>query len=170
MNKHQVSVAAESLTATLFAWAGFDVSVQYGANQPEYDLVVVRGDNLIKVSVKGSKDGKWGLTQSYKNKTTSYHEAADIWVSKHGNKTVLSLVQFEDVNLESGELPRVYLATPYEIGEYLKHSKNGTGDTRVKEEHFWTSGMAVGTTDKIPDEWKFSRNRIEELINLISNG
>jgi hypothetical protein len=50
MNYHQVSVAAESFTAALFAWAGFDISVQYGANQPEYDLVVVKGDKMRKVS------------------------------------------------------------------------------------------------------------------------
>ncbi|MDQ0415667.1 hypothetical protein [Mesobacillus stamsii] len=74
MNSHQVSVAAESYTATLFAWAGFDVSVQYGANQPEYDLVVVCGEKMLKVSVKGSKDGGWGLTQSHK-KDKSYSEA-----------------------------------------------------------------------------------------------
>ncbi|WP_281250365.1 hypothetical protein [Virgibacillus siamensis] len=33
MNSHQVSVAAGSYTATLFAWAGFDVSVQYASSQ-----------------------------------------------------------------------------------------------------------------------------------------
>ena len=27
---------------------GFDVSVQYGANQPEYDLIVARGDPMLK--------------------------------------------------------------------------------------------------------------------------
>ena len=37
--------------------------LQYGANQPEYDLVAVDGDRTLKVSVKGSKDGGWGLTQ-----------------------------------------------------------------------------------------------------------
>lgn len=37
-----VSVAAESITAALFAQCGYDVSVQYGANQPEYDLMVAK--------------------------------------------------------------------------------------------------------------------------------
>lgn len=168
MNSHQVSVAAESLTATLFAWAGYDVSVQYGANQPEYDLVVVRGDSIVKVSVKGSKDSQWGLTQKYKKERT-YYEAANLWVLKHSKKTILSLVQFHGVNMESGELPRVYLATPFEIGEKLKSSKNGTGDTILREEHFWTSGIAGGTIDKIPEEWKFSKKRIEELISSLYN-
>lgn len=39
-----VGVAAEAYAAGLFARCGIDVSVQYGANQPEYDLVIVRGD------------------------------------------------------------------------------------------------------------------------------
>ena len=34
-----VGVAAEAFAAALFARLGYDVSVQYGANQPEYDLM-----------------------------------------------------------------------------------------------------------------------------------
>jgi hypothetical protein len=55
-----IAVAAEAYAAGLFARCGLDVSVQYGADQPEYDLVVVRGDYMLKVSVKGSQDGSWG--------------------------------------------------------------------------------------------------------------
>ena len=61
----QVATAAEAFAAAQFARCGWDVSVQYGANQPEYDLVAVNGDRVLKVSVKGSKDGGWGLTQSF---------------------------------------------------------------------------------------------------------
>ena len=32
-----VGVAAEAIAAALFARCGMDVSVQYGANQPEYE-------------------------------------------------------------------------------------------------------------------------------------
>jgi hypothetical protein len=53
-----ISVAAEAIAAAQFARCGFDVSVQYGADQPEYDLIVAKGDHLLKVSVKGSRD--WG--------------------------------------------------------------------------------------------------------------
>ena len=49
-------VAAEAFAAAQFARFGYDVSVQYGANQPEYDLVIVRGDLALKISVKGSQD------------------------------------------------------------------------------------------------------------------
>ena len=61
-----VGVSAEAYAAALFARCGYDVSVQYGANQPEYDLIAVSGDLMLKISVKGSKDGGWGLTQGYK--------------------------------------------------------------------------------------------------------
>ena len=65
MSGWHVAVAAEAATASLFARCGLDVSVQYGADQPEYDLVVVRDDRVLKISVKGSQDGSWGLTQSF---------------------------------------------------------------------------------------------------------
>jgi hypothetical protein len=53
----QVAVAAEAIAAAQFARCRFDVSVQYGANQPEYDLIVAKDDRMLKVSVKGSQDG-----------------------------------------------------------------------------------------------------------------
>lgn len=164
MTSHQVGVSAESFTATLFAWAGYDVSVQYGANQPEYDLVAVQGEKMIKISVKGSQDGGWGLTQSFK-KDRTYSEAIDHWVNKHKGRTIVSLVQFEDADFEKGEMPRVYLATPNEIGEHMKLSRGSQGVTSLKENYEYKSGIAKGHTDVIPDNWKFSKIRIEELIN-----
>lgn len=53
MNQWQVGVAAEAISAALFAMAGYDVSVQYSANQPEYDLIVSKGEKMLKVSVEG---------------------------------------------------------------------------------------------------------------------
>jgi hypothetical protein len=58
-----IRIAAEAIAAAQIARCGLDVSVQYGANQPEYDLIVSRGEKLLKVSVKGSQDGSWGLAQ-----------------------------------------------------------------------------------------------------------
>ncbi|MGG1486951.1 hypothetical protein ABEI56_23295 [Peribacillus castrilensis] len=163
MNSHQCSVAAESFTATLFAWAGYDISVQYGADQPEYDLVAVCGEKMVKVSVKGSQDGGWGLTQSYK-KDRTYSEAIDFWVNKHKGRTIVSLVQFKGVDIEEGEMPRVYLATPQEIGEYMKQSRGGNGYTVAREFHKYQSGIATGHIDQIPSMWKFSKQRIDQLI------
>ena len=67
-----VGVAAEAFAAALFARYGYYVSVQYGANQPEYDLITESQGKMLKISVKGSQDGSWGLTQSFKKKGVSY--------------------------------------------------------------------------------------------------
>lgn len=47
-----------------------------------------------------------GGTQGLK-KGRTYSEAADLWVSKHTPKTIVSLVQFMDVKLEDGGRPRI---------------------------------------------------------------
>ena len=112
-----VGVAAEAYTAAIFARYGYDVSVQYGANQPEYDLIAVSGDKILKISVKGSKDKSWGLTQRYK-KGCDYHEAVDKWLNAHHEKTIFSLVQFDGT--AQNEMPRIYLATPKEIADRQK--------------------------------------------------
>ena len=55
-----VATAAEAIAAAQFARLGFNVSVQYGANQPEYDLMIDKGGRTLKISVKGSQDKGWG--------------------------------------------------------------------------------------------------------------
>jgi hypothetical protein len=165
MNSWQVGVAAESVVACVFARCGCDVSVQYGANQPEYDLIVAKGEKMLKVSVKGSKDGGWGLTQSYL-KDADYHKAVDDWLKRHFAKTVICFVQFENVGLN--ELPRIYIATPYEVAKRLKDTRNGKGDTILYEYHEWSKrAVAFGTIEKIPDSWKYSEERIEELFKKV---
>lgn len=157
----QVATAAEAFAAAQFARCGWDVSVQYGANQPEYDLVAVDGDRTLKVSVKGSKDGGWGLTQSYISKA-DYHAAADAWLNKHSRKTVFCLVQFKDVPVN--ELPRMYLATPVEIAAWLKAAAAGRGDTILYERHAWSDrAHAAGTVDEIPGAWRFTEARLEQI-------
>ncbi len=160
-----VSVAAESITAALFAQCGYDVSVQYGANQPEYDLMVAKGERLLKISVKGSQDGGWGLTQSYLKKGSGdYHGAAKSWVDRHKPRTVLCLVQFKGISLT--EMPRLYLATPAEVGGRLCASRKGKGETILWERHEWGKrAHGAGTIEEIPLLWKFSAQRIESLLN-----
>jgi Holliday junction resolvase-like predicted endonuclease len=159
----QVATAAEAFAAAQFARCGWDVSVQYGANQPEYDLVVVDGERTLKISVKGSKDGGWGLTQSHL-KNADYHRAADIWLERHSSNTVLCLVQFKDVPLDG--LPRMYLARPSEIAAWLKASAAGRGGTIVHEHHAWTErAQAAGTVDAIPQDWRFTLERLALLAD-----
>ncbi|MBK8324807.1 MAG: hypothetical protein IPL06_19505 [Betaproteobacteria bacterium] len=67
---------------------------------------------MLKVSVKGSQDGSWGLTQSHLKKA-DYHAAIDTWLKRHKERTILCFVQFKDVSLD--QLPKVYLASPQEV-------------------------------------------------------
>ena len=158
-----VGVAAEAYAAALFARYGYDVSVQYGANQPEYDLIAVSGDKILKISVKGSQDGSWGLTQGFK-KDCDYHEAIDRWLKAHHKKTIFCLVQFKDT--VPNEIPRMYLASPKEIAERMNASAGGRGETILYENHTWGPRAAGhGTTDRIPDSWQFSAERLKEMFN-----
>ena len=163
-----VGVAAEAIAAAQFARCGYDVSVQYGANQPGYDLVVGRGKRLLKVSVKGSQNKAWMLCASYlgpkwpQNKT--YHDAINAWEKDHTDiGVVLCFVQFQEVDIR--EPPRVYLATADEVADRLRQTRNGGGNTVLHEEKVWgKSAAASGTVDRIPANWQFSEKRIEELF------
>lgn len=158
-----VGVAAEAFAAAVFARYGYDVSVQYGANQPEYDLIATSGDRMLKISVKGSQDGSWGLTQSYK-KGCDYHEAIEKWLSSHHKKTVFCLVQF--LNTKATEMPRIYIATPTEIAKRMNESAGGRGETILYENHTWgPRAIGKGTTDRIPNEWKISADRLAYIFN-----
>lgn len=163
----QVATAGEAFAAAQFARCGWDVSIQYGANQPEYDLVAVDGDRVLKVSVKGSKDGSWGLTQSYLKKgSADYHGAIDAWLAKHSRLTIFCLVQFRGVPVT--ELPRMYLATPAEIAAQLRATAKGRGDTILHERKEWTDrAHAAGTVDAVPDAWRFTEQRLEQLAASI---
>ena len=163
MTSWHVGVAAEAFAAAQFARLTYDVSVQYGANQPEYDLIAVDGDKMLKISVKGSQDGSWGLTQSLK-KGRSYHEAAQEWLSRHHKKTIFCLVQFK--NTSDCQMPRMYLASPEEIADVLCKEAGGRGDTILYEKHTWgPMAAAYGTTDELPDEWLFTKERAKEMFD-----
>ncbi len=126
--------------------------------------MVARGDRLLKVSVKGSQDGGWGLTQSH-IRNADYHGAIDTWLKRHGARTVLCFVQFKSVPLDA--LPRLYIATPREVAERLRESAGGRGDTILYEKHSWgPRAYAAGTTDEIPSTWFFSSERIEQLFEV----
>ena len=161
MTPYQVGVAAEAFAAALFARAGFHVSVQYGANQPGYDLVVEKASKPFLVSVKGSQDGSWGLTQNHIQKA-DYHGAIDKWVCKHGRGLIFCFVQFK--NKEVGEMPDVYLATCGEVATHMKNSGGGFSNTILDVEKTWKKGKRAGVTDRIPEHWRFSKQRTDELL------
>jgi hypothetical protein len=159
-----IGVAAEAYCAGLFSRCEVNVSVQYGADQPEYDLAISKDDKMLKVSVKGSQDGAWGLTQSYL-KDRNYHGAVDLWLARHSQKTIFCFVQFQNVGLL--DHPRVYLATPGEIANHMKASACGRGDTVLYEEY--TRGprsSAPGYIERIPMAWCFSKDRLLALLSV----
>lgn len=165
-----IGIAAEACAAALFARCGCDVSVQYGANQPEYDLIIARNNRMVKVSVKGSQDGSWGLTQTELTRIArqigrkaDYHGAIDMWLRRHGARTIFCLVQFKGVPFD--QMPRVYLATPAEIGTRLKETAGGRGDSILYEHHAWTvRASGAGIIEQIPPSWRFIPERIEHLL------
>jgi hypothetical protein len=161
MKAFHVGVAAEAFAAGLLAQAGCDVSVQYGANQPDYDLIATQGDRFLKISVKGSQDLGWGLVQSYKSGRT-YAGAIDAWVAHQNPHIVFCLVQFGGVQI--GECPRVYLATVPEIARQLKSCRRGHGTTILYERHEYRSGVAAGASDILPAAWRFSAERLGHLF------
>ena len=138
-----------------------------GANQPEYDLIVAKQTRLMKVSVKGSQDGGWALTQSLL-KGADYHGAVQKWLERHGALTAFCLVQFKGVTLN--ELPRIYLASPGQIAQRLRETRKGQGDTILYESHTWgPRAIGFGTAEQIPDAWRFSGARVDELFATLEN-
>lgn len=158
---YHVGIAAEAFAAGLLAHAGYEVLVQYGANQPLYDLVALKGQKTLKVSVKGTQEIGWALSGTFKNPSTSYAQAAEKWLQKHGIDLVLIFVQFHGVEL--GQMPRVYVARAHEVAAHLKSAHRGRGDTTLFENKLWMMGTAKGHTDKLPEDWRFTRERIDNV-------
>jgi Holliday junction resolvase-like predicted endonuclease len=162
MKPRNIGVAAEAFAAGQFARCGYDISVQYGANQPEYDLIVAEDDRMLKISVKGSQDGSWGLTQNLL-KNADYHGAIEKWLQRRGTQTVFCFVQFEGVALD--KLPRTYLARPVEVAQRMRETAKGCGDSILYESHSWgPRAVGAGTVERIPDSWRFSAERLDQLI------
>lgn len=96
MSQRQCEIAAESYSACLLAQSGSDVFVHYGARQPDYDLVAVKGVRTVRISVKGSQDGGWMLAVSLK-KGRSYHAAIDKWLAAQPLEVIFMFVGFLQV-------------------------------------------------------------------------
>jgi hypothetical protein len=162
MQPYHVSISAEAFAAAQFARAGCDVSVQYGANQPEYDLLIKKDDQFKMISVKGSQKGGWGLVQSYK-KGRTYHQAVDAWVADQNRAILYCLVGFNE--LEFASMPRMYLASIEEVANELKAQRRGGGTSSLTENHTYARGALRGWTDRIPDIWVFTENRLNLLLH-----
>ena len=76
--------------------AGYDVAMQYGTTQPDWDLVATKSGRTLKVQVKGSQTGGWGLFQGNIS-GADYHGALDKWLTKQLPDVVYFFAQFKDV-------------------------------------------------------------------------
>jgi hypothetical protein len=162
MTSRQCEIAAEAYSACLLARAGYDVLVQYGANQPYYDLVANKGNRSLPISVKGSQDGGWMLAVKYKEKGMSYHEAIDKWLGMQRGDIVFMFIQFFGVPL--GEAPRVYIARPEEVAAHMKTQCHGRGYGSLQED-IRQQRPTSKYNHKVPNSWLFSQDRIDG-INL----
>lgn len=160
MTPRQCEIAAESYTACLLAQAGYDVLVQYGANQPDYDLAAVKEKRMLLISVKGSQDGGWMLAVRYKKEGVTYHEAIDRWLAAQRDDVIFFIVQF--AGIEAGGIPRVYIARPAEIAEQLKGQRNGNGYGALQEDRLRYSPKS-SFSERLPDSWNFSIERIDTI-------
>jgi hypothetical protein len=170
-----ITVGAEGIAAAQFARCGFDVLVQAGRDKPWYDLVVTKGGNLLKVSVKASETGEWALTSGYTRKIGETHgmrvdcrSAIDMWRAGYGSRTVCCLVQFAGVDLH--ELPRIYLASPDEIAAAMHQTADRTGRCSLVEMYEWNTGNDRPGVEVLPEKWHFSHARVQELLIGQGNG
>ena len=47
----------------------------------------------------------------------------------------------------------------------MRRERKGLGDTILYMNHTWgPTAQAYGTTDKIPEEWRFTRERADEMF------
>lgn len=160
MPPYQVNVAAEAFAAVFLSQAGFDVAMQYGTTQPDWDIIATKRERILKVQVKGSQDGGWGLFQNHL-KNADYHGALDTWHSAQLSEIVYFLVQFSGVL--PGSAPRCYIARPTEMVAHMRTTRAGHAYTSLRENYAYAKGIGAGHTDVVPKEWRATLKRIDDV-------
>ena len=160
MTPRQCEIAAESYTASVLAQCGYDVLVQYGANQPHYDLVAVKAERFLPISVKGSQDGGWMLAVRYVQPGVNYHEAIDKWLSSQRSDLVYFFVQYMGVPIHG--LPRVHIARPPEIASHMKIQCGGRGHGALHEDYRRDHPKSK-YDHALPASWLFSYERLQAM-------
>jgi Holliday junction resolvase-like predicted endonuclease len=167
MTSRQCEIAAESYAACLLAQSGYDVFVQYGARQQDYDLVATKEKKSIRISVKGSQDGGWMLAVRYLkkgmlNKGANYIAAINEWESRQHDNIIYMFVGFRGISLHAA--PNVYIADPSEVAEQMRSQSAGQGKAVLREDTP-THHPHAKHQDKIPDSWHYSTERIDSYLS-----
>ena len=160
MTSYQVNVAAEAFAAVVMSQAGYDVAMQYGTTQPDWDILATKGQRTLKLQVKGTQKKGWGLFQSYL-RDANYHGALDLWLKARIPDVAYFLVQFNSVLV--GGAPRCYLARPEDIVTHMRTTRAGHAYTSLRENYCYTKGLGAGYTDIIPPSWLVSQQRIDQI-------
>ncbi len=160
MTPYQVNVAAEAFAAVVMSQAGYDVAMQYGTTQPDWDIKASKGHRSLTLQVKGTQKRGWGLFQSYL-RDADYHGALDAWLADQIPDIVYFLVQFNSVLV--GIAPRCYIARPLEIATHMHTTRAGHGYTSLRENYTYSKGLGAGFSDVIPLNWLVSQVRIDEI-------
>jgi hypothetical protein len=134
--------------------------MQYGTKQPDWDILATKGERVLKLQVKGSQDGGWGLFQGY-IRNADYHGALNEWLAAQKPDIVYFLVQFITVQL--GHAPRCYIVRPTEIVAHMRTTRGGHAYTSLREKYAYIRGIGAGHTDIIPVSWLASQARIDEI-------
>jgi len=164
IQKYHIKIAAEAFAAGLLAHAGYDVLIQYGADQPDYDLAIGKLNRPLKrISVKGTQLAGWGLAGDYVREA-NYIRAADEWLQAQSEGLIFFLVSFYKVPL--GKCPDCFVATAQEIAEQLKRQRGGLGHGSLALNKQRIRGAGAGTTDAIPETWQFSADRLKKLVGV----
>lgn len=160
-HSHQIADAAVAVVLIQFIRCGWEVSPRQRNSCSMHDFSAQQEERLLRVSVKGSVDGSWGLTHSHLN-GRDFHAAAEAWLSRQPHATVVCFVRFQHLGLS--DHARIYLARPGEVAALLKSTAGGGGRASLHEQHTWRPGTrAAGTTDRLPTQWRFSSHRLVEL-------
>lgn len=160
MESRQCEIAAESYAASLLSRSGYDVFVQYGARQQDYDLVALKGKRSIRISVKGSQEGGWMLAVRYLSPGVDYLAAIKQWEDAQPKDVIYMFVGFRGLTLL--EAPRVYIARPREIAAQMKSQSLGQGKAVLREDTP-TFFPRAKYKDKIPLTWHYSTERIDTI-------
>lgn len=164
VNYRHVLAAARNIAAAQFALHGFDLLDQGGRASYSYDLGVVSTGGMMKIMVHGSLDGLWELVSPYlvkpKPHKCDYHRAIELWLERYRNVTCC-LVQFDLRNLIG--MPVLYLASAAEVADILHEHAEDLDDTALSAGTESASCTSWG--GKLPLRWRFSQERIAELIS-----
>jgi hypothetical protein len=161
---YHIKIAAEAFAAGLLTHAGYDVLIQYEANQPDYDLAIgKRNHTLTRISVKGTQLAGWTLAGRYVREA-NYIRAADEWMHAQSDGLIFFLVSFYEVPL--GTCPDCFVATPQEIAQQLKSQRGGLGHGSLALKRSPKRGAGAGTIDAVPETWRFSLARMNKLMGV----